>query len=94
MEVFCFETRKSKTFFQFIGLVIELCSVNNCTANIRIHSKAKVNLSKVNANWGNTTYQASKDFNILDNTIQNTHSLLKFKTFLKKLPVKNCIERD
>ena len=36
-----------------------------------------------------TTYQASNDFNNLDNTIKNTDSLPKFKTFLKKLTVKN-----
>ena len=34
------------------------------------------------------------DFNNLDNTIKNTDSLPKFNTFLKKLTVKNCIERN
>ena len=38
--------------------------------------------------------QASKDFNNLDNTIKNTDSLPKFKNVLKKLTVKNCIERN
>ena len=53
-------------------------------------------LPKANTNWGKQqpTYQASNDFNNLDNTIKNTDSLPKFKTFLKKLTVKNCMERN
>ena len=49
-----------------------------------------------NTNWGKQkpTYQASNDFNNLDNTIKNIDSLPKFKTFLEKLTVKNCIERN
>ena len=55
-----------------------------------------LHLPKTNTNWGKQkpTYQASNDINNLDNTIKNTDSLPKFKTFLKKLTVKNCIERN
>ena len=55
-----------------------------------------LHLPKVNTNWGiqKPTYQASNDFKNLDNTIKNTDSIRKFKTFLKKLTVKNCIERN
>ena len=71
------------------------------TTNNNIHShntrtSKNLHLPKVNTNWGKQkpTYQASNDFNNLDNTIKNTDSLPKFKTFLKKLTVKNCIERN
>ena len=70
------------------------------TTNNSIHShntrtSKNLHLPKANTNWGKQkpTYQDSNDFNNLDNTIKNTDSLPKFKIFLKKLTVKNCIER-
>ena len=63
------------------------------TTNNNIHShntrtSKNLHLPKVNTNWGKQkpTYQASNDFNNLDNTIKNTDSLPKFKTFL------NCMD--
>ena len=71
------------------------------TTNNNIHShntrtSKNLHLPKVNTNWGKPkpTYQASNDFNNLDNMNKNTDSLTKFKTFLKKLTVQNCIERN
>ena len=71
------------------------------TTNNNIHShntrtSKHLHLPKANTNWGKQkpTYQASNDLNNLDNTIKNHDSLPKFKTFLKKLTVKNCIERN
>ena len=70
------------------------------TTNNNIHShntrtSKNLHLPKANTNWGKQkpTYQASNDFNNQDNKIKTTDSLAKFKTFLKKLTVKNCIER-
>ena len=64
------------------------------TTNNSIHShntrtSKNLHLPKANTNWVKLkpTYQASNDFNNLDNTIKNTDSLQKFKTFLKKT---NC----
>ena len=41
-----------------------------------------------------TNLPSLKDFNNLNNTIKNTDSLPKFKTFLQKLTVKICTERN
>ena len=56
--------------------------------------QAKSNIYLKSTQTGENKNQASNEFNNLDNTIKNTDSLPKFKTFLKKLTVKNCIERN
>ena len=70
------------------------------TTNNNIHShntrtSKNLHLPKANTNWEKQkpTCQASNDFNNLNNKIKTTDSLPKFKTFLKKLTVKNRIER-
>ena len=65
-----------------IDFDFKLTTINSIHSHNTRTSK-NLHLPKANTNWGKQkpTYQASKDFNNLDNTIKNTNSLNKIQDF-------------